>query len=199
MKPVTTLLCIFIFFGCENSFTPEYPLAWEPPVITSFVAYHESGYTDYNFKVWNYRAPVTTINFSEIKNLYISSNSSYNFQKNKSVRPTKTINFQIPKTSRVTISFLPARIPSESIESVAQRYANSQTIKLHNKGVVMVDKKFNRGNHTVPLDMSKLVTGFYIVILEAGDYKKQTQFYLVNSCNESYPELRQFVPECQVQ
>ena len=152
-----------------------------------------------NFKVWNYKRPVTTVGFSEIRNFYFSTNPLY-IDKDYSFPHGFSIAFEVAPHSFVRVSILPARFPSESPEEVMSRFSGSAVANILQKGQVIFEGNVDSGFHKITdaTILKKLPTGIYQLMLEV-DGKQFTRFlYLEGSfdCEEVYPEIRVVMGGC---
>ena len=188
---------ILVISSCENSFNPEFTLAWDPPVVNSVVVSNLVS-EEHMLDVWNYEGPLTTVAFSEIKDLYVNFNPLYLNPNNKS-GPRTNISFVVPSSSKVRLYILPARTPNEDPQKVVQRFSGDPFLKLNNGGLLLVDDSLQAGSHSIPFEPVALglPSGFYIYVIEAGDFQSKRNLYFASNCNEALPELKEFIIDCR--
>ncbi len=196
MKKLVFVILVYIL-GCENSFTPEYSLAFEPPVVESLPIFNFQE-IPIEFSVWNYSGPVTTMDFSEIKDLYVNYNPIYRNPEIGPDRRTTHISFAVQESGKVTLSVMPARAPNEPVQKVVQRFSGSPFFKLNNGGLKLLDESLERGVYSIPFDPVGLglPSGFYVYILETNGAILQREMYFALTCAEAIPELREYISDC---
>lgn len=188
---------ILFLWSCENSFTPEFTLAWDPPVVNSVIVSNLFS-EEHLLDVWNYEGPLTTVSFSEIKDLYVNFNPLYLKPSNRS-GPRTSISFVVSSPSKVRLYVLPARAPYEDPLKVVQRFSGNPFLKLNNGGLLLVDDSLQAGSHSIPFEPIALglPSGFYIYVIEAGDFQAMRNLYFAANCNEALPELKEFISDCR--
>lgn len=170
-------------------------MAYQPKVVSSFIITSEIYPTEQeiplNLKVWHYNGSATTVNFSQIKNLYFSSNPYYTNSEGNTSSQGVHVNYTIYNPGKVRISILPARFPWESSLEVMQRIG-AASFKVRDGGKVIVDNQMmNQGSHEIIFDpySYKLPTGVYIMQLETKYMVQERALFIVNRCKELHPQL----------
>jgi hypothetical protein len=190
---------VLFLIGCENSFTPEYTLAWEPPVINQLIDTRDlfpRPEVTFGLPVWKYNGSLTTINFEEIQEFYMNSNPIYTGKSNESIIGSTAINFTVPNSEHVRISVLPARLPNENPDNIMAKFNASTLVKIRSGGIVLFDEAVEKGSYSVTFDpvQYRLPTGFYIYMLESNDGLSFSRtFYIYHSCEEIHPDILDFV------
>lgn len=202
-KPIVLLVLSFCFVHCENTFTPEYTLAWEPPVVNQVISTDEGGYwadksVEFGLPVWKYKGAVSYIDFNEIKDFYASTNPIYTEDFEEGMGVSTYISFSVETTEKIRISILPARLPDEDPEEVWKKFTGAAYKKIRLGGIVLLDATVVRGSHAVRFDPIKyaLPSGFYTYTLERGTEIITRTMYILNDCNEIEPELYGFQYMC---
>ena len=188
-KPIVLLVLSFCFVNCDNAFTPEYTLAWEPPVVNQLIDTSERGGYEITLgiPVWKYKGGISYIDFDEVKDFYINFESEYFYD-----NPTANVSFALAEKSSVRISLMPARLPDEDPEQIMKKYSGSILQKIRAGGVVVYEEEnLSEGMYSAqfrPIELG-LPSGFYQIMLETAGVTKTGTWYYVNSCEELHPEL----------
>ncbi len=197
-KKILLLLTLSIL-SCDNSFTPEYTLAWEPPVInpvtfiseTSPIVAKEITFNKVNHHYFGSSQP---IDFETIKDFYIQSHINTE-QKNKKLHST-LINFTIPEASHVKISIMAARLPFEEKGTLIQRFTGSAYVKLRSGGIIITDQPYTAGRHSVAINVNEIPSGAYVMILQSDKFNVVRNMLIYRNCEELTPELRPYILDC---
>ena len=197
-KKILLLLTLSIL-SCDTPFTPEYTLAWEPPVINSVTitsAASPSIVKEITFNKVNhhYYGSSKLIDFETIKNFYIQSHINTE-QKNKKL-PQTTISFTIPEASHVKISIMAARLPFEEKGTLIQRFTGSVYVKLRSGGIIITDQPYTAGSHSVAINANEIPSGAYVMILQSDKFNAVRNMLLYHNCEETVPELRPYILDC---
>ena len=190
MKCLLFSLFLVVGFGCDNAFTPEYTLAWEPPVVRSLTIYGRQT-TELALRQWNYDGPFSTISFSEIKDFYVNGNPLYFDDTSENSRTSTTLSFHVDTPGQYRISILPARIPSEDPEAIKKRFVGG-TFDKFRSGAVIYDQYISQtGYLNVRFSPSEvgLVSGFYIYMLETPTEKISRTLYFIERCEDLLHEF----------
>ena len=195
-------MCVYLILitsslSCDNAFTPEYTLAWEPPVINRIISNIEipnPPQVTFGLPVWNYEGATTYIDFNEVKDFYLNSNSMYTGKYETEEPRVWNFAFYLEQKERVQITVMPARLPDEDPKEVMKKYSGTSFFKLRNGGIELANEEFDAGVHAVffdPLEYS-LPSGFYFAKIESETNLRTWGFYMYNSCDEVHPDIWDF-------
>lgn len=191
MKSLLFSLFLIVGFGCDNAFTPEYSLGFEPPVIDRLIIYEPR--LEYSYEVsaelpvLNFNGNNSTISFEEIRNFYVNANPVTSSSTN--------IHFSIPNATHVELFLYPARLPSETKEKVLQRFSGSPFLNLRNgASYVLLDNFMPAGQHQVLLNPQELgmPDGVYIYEIKAGEWNVKRTIYFIKNCELMIPAVRSY-------
>lgn len=194
MKKLFFLSIILFGIACDNAFTPEYSLAWEPPVIYSAILTDEFSVSkEIIFSEYGYEASVRLMGFNEVKDLSLVANPLI-FKEQEG--PSTNLVFVTLSSSIVRVFVMPARFPFEEEGAVFNRLQSSPLVELRKGGLILFEGELSAGSHAVPFNASDFPSGPYVYYIETEDRVWARKLILYRECREAHPQLRPHISQC---